>query len=385
MANIKSSNDPFNTVKTTATSSANAIKSKDRDVVAGDLVDKQFYTGQASDTTSVKIPIVYGTVLTKGVIIDEKTVSDIGGFTGGNEKDIINYKNYKILISEGDCNGIKSNIKNHTIINGVPLEDPDDSSIVELAGVEVKEQKTTTSSTWGASSNQFSSRSKDIDISPFKSGTTNLETSIVNKGGFLQGLADVSVTLTNNHILKFDTASDKFVSSHFNDAINDAGLYISDATAPYGVVSNPSTWVLPTAGTYTVTMATDNRKNETPFRWWKAGSNAGGAGFSVNTSNYQSSVLHLDGLARPDLLMYENSTYTFTCDNLGTNNGFYISEDSSAEITAGVESSAVATGATKTENGVFTFTPSASTPRILYYRTHAAVNTGGRILVKGIS
>ncbi len=385
MANIKSTNDPFNSVKTTASSSANAIKSKDRDVVAGDLVDKQFYSGQASDTTSVKIPIVYGTVLTKGVIIDEKTVSDIGGFTGGNEKDIINYKNYKILISEGDCNGIKSNIKNHTIINGVPLEDPDDSSIVELAGVEVKEQKTTTSSSWGASSNQFSNRSKDIDLSPFKAGTTNLATSIINKGGFLQGLADVSVSLTNNHILKFDTASDKFVSSHFNDAINDAGLYITSTSQPYGVVSNPSTWVLPTAGTYTVTLATDNRKSETPFRWWKAGSNAGGSGHSINDSSYQSSVLHMDGLARPDLLMYENSTYTFTCNSLGSGNGFYVSLNGTDEFTTGVESSAVAHGTTKTENGTFTITPSSSTPRILYYRTQAAINTGGRILVRAVN
>ena len=106
MANIKSTNDPFNSVKTTASSSAGAIKSKDRDVVAGDLVDKQFYTGEATDNTSVKIPIVYGTVLTKGIIIDEETTSDVSPFTGNVEKEIINYKHYKILISEGDCKGI---------------------------------------------------------------------------------------------------------------------------------------------------------------------------------------------------------------------------------------------------------------------------------------
>ena len=393
MANIKSTNDPFNSVKTTASSSAGAIKSKDRDVVAGDLVDKQFYTGEATDNTSVKIPIVYGTVLTKGIIIDEETTSDVSPFTGNVEKEIINYKHYKILISEGDCNGISDTDAGsfsgskipYIIINGVPLQDPDDSSIEELAGVEIKEQTSTTSSSWGASSNQFSSRSKEVDITPFKSGTSNLRDSIINKGGFLQGLADVSATLTNNNNLKFDTASDKFVSIHMNDAINDAGLYITSSTTPYGVVSNPSTWILPTAGEYTVTLATDNRASQTPFRWWKAGSNAGGAGHSINDTAYAGTCLHLDGNARPDLLMYENSTYTFICSSLGSGNGLYLTSDLSAtEYTTGVESSAVAHGTTKTENGTLTITPSSTTPRILYYRTQAGLNTGGRILIKAV-
>jgi len=370
--------DPFNSIKTSATSSKNAIKSKDSNIVAGDLSDKQFYTGGASDTTSVKIPIVYGTVLTKGVIIDEETVSETAPFAGSVSKDIINYKNYKILISEGDCNGIKSNILNHTIINGVPLQDPTDPSIVELAGIELKEQTTTTSSSWGASANKFGSRSKDIDISPFKTGTTNLQDSIVQKGGFLQGLADVSATLTNNHILKYNSDADKFVSVHLNDAANDIGLYITSSSNPYGVAEDQSTWILPTAGTFTVTLATDNRASQTPFRWWKNAANAGGSGFSNTSSAYATPCLHMDGLARPDLLLYEGATYNFVCSSLGSGNGFYMTTDGTTEYSTGVENS-------KTESATLTITPTSSTPRILYYRTVANLAAGGRILIKEVA
>ena len=374
---MANTSDPFNSIKTAASSSKNAIKSKDTNIVAGDLSDKQFYTGEATDTTSVKIPIVYGTVLTKGVIVDEETVSETAPFAGSVSKDIINYKNYKILISEGDCNGIKSNILNHTIINGVPLQDPTDSSIVELAGVEVKEQKTTTSSSWGASANQFSSRSKDVDISPFKTGTTDLEDSIIRKGGFLQGLADVSATLTNNHILKYNADSEKFVSVHLNDAANDIGLYLTSASSPYGVINDSSTWILPTAGTFTVTLATDNRASQSPFRWWKNAADSGGSGNTNTSTAYAGTCLHMDGLARPDLLLYEGATYSFVCSSLGSGNGFYMTTDGTTEYTTGVTNS-------KTESSTFTITPTNSTPRILYYRTVAGISTGGRILIKEV-
>ena len=375
---MASTRDPFNSIKTSATSSKNAIKSKDGNIVAGDLSDKQFYTGEASDTTSVKIPIVYGTVLTKGVIIDEETVSETAPFAGSVSKDIINYKNYKILISEGDCNGIKSNILNHTIINGVPLQDPTDPSIVELAGVEVKQKQTTTSSSWGTTSNRFSSISKAIDISPFKTGTTDLEDSIIRKGGFLQGLADVSATLTNNHILKYNADAEKFVSVHLNDAANDIGLYLTSASSPYGVIEDKSTWILPTAGSFTVTLATDNRASQSPFRWWKNAADSGGSGNTNTSSAYASTCLHFDGLARPDVLLYEGATYSFTCSSLGSGNGFYMTTDGTTEYTTGVTNS-------KTESATFTITPTSSTPRVLYYRTVAGINTGGRVLIKEVA
>ena len=52
------------------------------------------------------------------------------------------------------------------------------------------------------------------------------------------------------------------------------------------------------------------------------------------------------------------------------------------EFTTGASSTSVASGTAITENGTYTFTPTSSTPRILYYRTQAAVNTGGRILIR---
>ena len=42
----------------------------------------------------------------------------------------------------------------------------------------------------------------------------------------------------------------------------------------------------------------------------------------------------------------------------------------------------MAAGTYITENGTYTFTPAVGTPRIMYYRTFAASNTGGRILVR---
>ena len=96
-------------------------------------------------------------------------------------------------------------------------------------------------------------------------------------------------------------------------------------------------------------------------------------------------MLLLDGLARPDLLMYDGVTYTFTCNNLGSNNGFFLTADFSTELTTGAScTNATSYGTTKTENGTFTFTPTSSTPRVLYYMTHSAVNTGGRILVRSV-
>ncbi len=360
-------------------SSGSVVKKKKKDIIRGDLAEQQFYKAGVGDSTSVKIPIVYGTVLTKGVVIDTAVTQATTGLAG-TAKDTIQFKHYKILISEGDCNGIKSNVQNHTVINGRPLVNPD-TNTTELNGVEIK-QKKTTGSDW-ATNEKISQKSKDVDISVFKGSTTNLASS-VTRVGFLQGLSDVSTELTNGVVLQYDSNTDRFTGKHINDIINDAGLFTTTDANPSGGSTNIETWVIPHATSYTVTLATDTRPSQTPFRWWKAGSNAGAAGSTTSTTIYNSSVLKLDSLFRPDIVMYDNLTYTFTCSSLGSGNGFFLTSDLSAEFTTGASSTAVASGTAITENGTYTFTPTSATPRILYYRTQAAANTGGRILVRSV-
>lgn len=370
--------DTFSNLSNAAQNNAEIIRNRDHNTIAGDVSEQQFYKAQSGDTTSVKIPLVYGTVLTKGVVIDEGVTQASTNLTG-TAKDTINFKHFKILMSEGDCNGIKSAVKNHTVINNRPLEDAD-TGITELNGVEIK-QRTSTVTDW-ATSEKMSDQSKDVDISIFKSATTNLADNVTRQG-FLQGLSDVSTNLTNGFVLQYNSDIDKFEGKHLNTMLNDAGLFTTSAANPFGTADSPGTWLLPHASSYTVTLGSDIRADDTPFRWWKNAANFGQTS-GANDTLYQSNVLLLDGLARPDLLMYDGVTYTFTCDNLGSGNGFFLTSDFSAELTTGASSTNVAAGTTKTENGTFTFTPTSSTPRVLYYMTNAAVNTGGRILVRSV-
>lgn len=359
-------------------SSGSVVKKKKKDITRGDVAEQQFYKAGVGDTTSVKIPIVYGTVLTKGVVIDTSVTQATTGLAG-TEKDTIQFKHYKILISEGDCQGIKSNVQNHTVINGRPLVNPD-TNTTELNGVEIK-QKTTTATDW-ATGEKMSQKSKNVDISVFKGSTTNLASS-VTRVGFLQGLSDVSTELTNGVVLQYDSTTDRFTGKHINDIINEAGLYTTTDADPSGGGTNIEKWIIPHALSYDVTYHTDTRPSQTPFRWWKAGSNAGTAGSTTSTTIYNSSVLKFDSLFRPDIVCYEGITYSFVMSSsLGSGNGFYLTSDLSTEYTTGITSTAVAAGTYITEHGTYTFTPTSSTPRIMYYRTQAAANTGGRILVR---
>lgn len=378
MSEIKPTQDQFVRLSEAAKNNATIIRNRDDNTIAGDVSEQQFYKAQAGDTTSVKIPLVYGTVLTKGVVIDEGVTQASTGLTGSVEKDTIAFKHYKILVSEGDCNGIKANVHYHTVINNRPLIDPDDTSVTELNGVEIK-QRTSTDTDWSGNE-KMSEQSKDVDISVFKGSTTNLANNVTRQG-FLQGLSDVSTNLTNGFVLQYDSNLDKFEGKHINDIINDAGLFTTSDTDPSGTGVSPAKWIIPHAISYTVTLASDGRVTDTPFRWWKNGANAGQT-TGANDTLFAASVLKLDSLFRPDILMYDGVTYTFTCSSLGSGNGFFLTSDLENEFTTGASSTSVASGTAITENGTYTFTPTSSTPRILYYRTQAAVNTGGRILIR---
>lgn len=378
MTRIKSTQDSFLKLSEAAKNNSNIIKNRDENTISGDVAEQQFYNAQTTDTTSIKLPIVYGTVLTKGTVIDESVTQAAVGLAV-TEKDTINFKHYKILISEGDCNGIKANVHYHTVINNRPLIDPD-TGITELNGVEIKQRTETNTSDW-ATSEKMSQQSKDVDISVFKGSTTNLADN-VTRVGFLQGLSDVSTELTNGYVLQYNQSLDKFEGKHINDILNDAGMFTTTDADPSGTGTDIEKWVIPHAISYEVTLHSDTRTTQTPFRWWKAGANAGNTS-GANDSIYAANVLKLDALFRPDIIMYDNITYSFVMSSsLGSGNGFYLTDDLTTEYTTGVTSTAVAAGTYITEHGTYTFTPTSATPRIMYYRTQNGVNTGGRILIR---
>ena len=378
MTRIKSTQDSFLKLSEAAKNNSNIIKNRDENTISGDVSEQQFYNAQVSDTTSIKLPIVYGTVLTKGTVIDESVTQAAVGLSSV-EKDTINFKHYKVLISEGDCNGIKANVHYHTVINNRPLIDPD-SGITELNGVEIKQRTETDTSDW-ATGEKMSQQSKDVDISVFKGSTNNLAKN-VTRVGFLQGMSDVSTELTNGYVLQYNSTLDKFEGKHINNILNDAGMFTTTDANPFGTGTDVEKWVIPHAVEYEVTYHTDSRVTQTPFRWWKAGANAGNTS-GANDSIYNSSVLKLDSLFRPDILMYDNITYKFNMSSsLGSGNGFFVTDDLTTEYTTGVTSSSVAAGTYMTEHGLYTFTPTSATPRVMYYRTQAASNTGGRILIR---
>lgn len=379
MSSIKQTQNTFKNLTNAAKNNAEIIRNRDHNTIAGDISEQQFYKAGTGDTTSVKIPIVYGTVLTKGIVIDEGVTQASSNLTGSVEKDLVNFKHYKVLVSEGDCNGIKSTVKNHVVINNRPLEDVD-TGVTELNGVEVK-QRTSTVTDW-ATNEKMSQQTKDADISLFKGSTTNLADNVSRKG-FLQGLSDVSTELTNGVVLQYDSNTDRFQGRHFNDILNDAGLFTTSDSNPFGTNVDPATWIIPHASSYTVTLATDTRFDDTPFRWWKNGAIFGNT-TGANDTIYATTCLFLDTICRPDIIMYDGVTYNFICNNLGSGNGFFISENFSDEYTTGVSSTSVASGTAKTENGTYTITTSSSTPRMLYYRTVNGSNAGGRILVRSV-
>jgi|DEB0MinimDraft_10_1074344.scaffolds.fasta_scaffold29883_1 hypothetical protein len=471
MSSTISSTDQFNTIKSQAQTSINTVSNKEENVIAGDFTEQQFYQGKTKDITVSKIPIVYGTVLTSGIVVDEGVTDSNYKAGGGAYKSAgsLAYKHYKIMMSEGDCNGIKANVHYHTIINNRPLTDPDTGRI-ELNGIDIKQKTETNQNNWaicgfatgtvtspvpapavwgsgdydvvitggtGATANvivniigggtstvtgvndpgynwkvgdtfsaggaqfgdagytlvgtvdsivtdKFSEKTKDISSSLFRTQLVGADTPLaknITASKFLQGLADVSTEITDGFMLQYNSEIGKFEGKHINDIINEAGLFTTTDLDPHGVNSDISKWLIPHAISYTVTYATDGRATDTPFRWWKNGANAGNT-VGADDSIYYTSVLKLDSLFRPDIIMYAGVKYTFNCSSLGAGNGFYVTSDFDNEYTTGVTSDNVAAGTAITENGTYTFTPLTNTPRIMYYRTQAASNTGGRILIR---
>lgn len=339
---------------------------------------EQFYspaTRKAYD--GVRVPIVYGTTLTKGVVIDVNTSVNTGDPT-------TEYKNIKFLMSEGPTAGIEtaqSNKEAHIIINQNSLIDPTTAE-TELAGVRVKDVKTPVAATWPTST-QVSTKSNDVSISIFATGTTNLDDTVRRKRHLL-GLADVSGEGVNGAILRYNGSTKKFEVADLGTTLNELPLVVV-SDQELGTTFNEEKWLLPSTNTLEVTWDDDTRITEAPFRWWKNDAkpvtsiddtNKGVDGDSDGTRE----SIHFNGFARPDIIMYQDVTYTFNITStLPTGYGLGLR---TAAFTSSLN---LLTGTTAgVTTGSYTFKPTASTDRILYYGTQTGsfLNDGGRILVR---
>jgi hypothetical protein len=337
----------------------------------------QFYSpAERQATTGAKVPIVYGTILTKGVVIDTNN-------SDNDPADSVNFKNIRFIMSEGPTGGIhvgSTSKKAHVIINENSLENPDTNEI-ELAGVEVKDVNTPVAASWPTST-LVSSKSKDIDISPYKAGTTDLNATLLRKN-HLAGLADVSGSPANGSILRYNSSVKKFEIVDLATELNNLPiLVVSDSDI--GTEIETEKWILPASvTTFAVTWDDDTRADDSPYRWWKNDFSAGtGSPVDLDLSNKgidqdtdgTKECMILNGFPRPDIVMYEDVTYTFNVTGIPAGYGFGIrTGDSATNLLS-----------TTPTSGTETFRPTSSTQRILYYgsATGNHISDGGRILVR---
>ena len=334
---------------------------------------QQFYTPAKRDKfDGVRVPIVYGTILTKGVVVDTNTSFNTGDPT-------TEYKNIKFLMSEGPTEGIETGTTNkeeHVIINQNVLKNST-NNVIELAGVEVKDVNEPAPATWHTST-RVSTKSKDIDIGVFQTGTTNLDQTLRRKR-HLTGLADVSGEPVNGSMLRYNSNTKKYENVDLRTVINELPLVVLDEES-YGATGDEEKWLLPpSTAKYEVTLADDLRITQSPYRWWKNDSKPNPSvddtnkGIDYDSDGTRESI-HLNGLSRPDILLYEDVTYTFV-EN-GTTIAIRDAAGNAISLTSG-------------GSGIKYFKPTSSTDRILYYGSSAgspslALNDGGRIMIKGV-
>lgn len=369
-----------------------------------DNLSQTVYSGKAttSDTTALRVPIIYGEVFTRGLSIDGATV--ING-----SSDLFSDRTFTRIMSEAPTNGIVTTKENHVVINKRPLQDPTTSEII-LRGVKVKDINsgiayTATDESGAGSMTKISDESDDVNLS-ILNGTGKVDKSALQINT-LQGLDDISGDAVNRVVPIFDSNANRFRLLHINDILQDVGMYIGNENTPDAETYPQKNWFLEHAANYEVTFdysAGDVKSASQVDRFYK----------HLNTTSNATGVvdpaLKINGVINPDIVMFRGETYQFAAGDVAQNGSgfdnhyrFYISDEVTTSESGGTYygvgyttnsdgSINALTGDTYIEvNEKLQFTPNSDTPDVLYYHLNETSsgstildNAQGRILVKDL-
>ena len=359
-----------------------------------DNLSKTVYAGKASnaDAGSLRIPVIYGEVFTRGLNVD-------GGTVLNTTSDLFTDRTLTKIMSEAPTLGIPTDKENHVVINKRPLKDPS-TGIFELRGTKVKDitagvAYTATNSTEAASATKISAESTDVNVSILNE-RNKIDQSVL-KINTMQGLDDVTGEVSNKVIPFFNTGSNRFELRHINDVMQEVGFFTSSTNAPSVSVYPQSNWFLQhstdLAVTFTATPTNDTNEKSTgsgPARWYKSF-----RGFTATEQDEGKAVIN--GVINPDLLLFRGTTYNFAMDgsNFSSGHKFYIGDYGSTgnKPVSNVNYFGVVSGGSDThvEQGeTLVFTPDGNTPDILYYMINETSGSEltyeiqGRILVRDV-
>ena len=365
-----------------------------------DNLSKTIYAGKASssDASSLRIPVIYGEVFTRGLNID-------GGTVLNTTSDLFTDRTLTKIMSEAPTAGIPSDKQEHVVINKRPLKDPSTGTF-ELRGTKVKDISagvayTASNSTEAASETKLSAESTDVNVS-ILNDRNKIDQSVL-KINTMQGLDDVTGEVSNKVIPFFNTGSNRFELRHLNDVMQEVGVFTSTSNAPSIAAYPQSNWFLQHSTTLTVdfnpTATNDVNEKSTgsgPSRWYKSFQSFG------NTEQNEGKAV-INDVINPDLIMFRGTTYNFVMDSSNFDSGykFYIGDQGATGnkpvsnvnyFGAGqTTSTGAATGNSHAEQAeTLVITPDGNTPDLLYYTiiettgSELSFEIQGRILVRDV-
>ena len=273
-----------------------------------DNLSKTVYAGKASssDASSLRIPVIYGEVFTRGLNID-------GGTVLNTTSDLFTDRTLTKIMSEAPTAGIPSDKQEHVVINKRPLKDPSTGTF-ELRGTKVKDISagvayTASNSTEAASETKLSAESTDVNVS-ILNDRNKIDQSVL-KINTMQGLDDVTGEVSNKVIPFFNTGSNRFELRHINDVMQEVGFFTSTSNAPSIAAYPQSNWFLQHSTTlnvtFTPTATNDLNEKSTgsgPSRWYKSFQSFG------NTEQNEGKAV-INDVINPDLIMFRGTTYNF--------------------------------------------------------------------------
>ena len=274
-------------------------KGATQDVRPRDRIAEEYYDAiTVGDISSVQIPIVYGEIYHKGVVVDSGSVQNI-------EDDRFNDRTVRFVMGEGPCEGIPSTKTNHVVLDDIPLVNPANQEIT-YGGVKIKDITTRTTYT-----EQTTAASYDIENS-ILTGSGKIHSRLLKNS--IAGLDDVAVDqqLRKGHILFYNDDTERWQSVHLNELLADAGLYISEDISPVETTYPQSAWWLPHTQSIEVTWnLNDTYKQRTdddgPERWWR--SNIGDDWYNTDDDQQYIHSPKLNGVKHPEVVVYRGVTY----------------------------------------------------------------------------